>query len=335
LLVLEVYPLRRRPGLRLVPFFALALATGLVGVGRYEGGLAAATHDLNLYPGLRVMLSVFGLAFYSVKTVLPAGLYPQYVWSLDPQPGDMLWIAAAVLLALVAGTAIWAWRRGWRAPATALAVYVVTLLPVLSLLRLDRQQVVSDHHSYLPGVALAGLVAAGWSLWRDRNASAAQWGAIAVLTVLAGLTVRQIGFWSDSVTLWTRTVEAYPLSITAHNDLGRAFAEQGRAPEAIEQFQAAVDLQPNYAHAQYNLGNLLMQQGQLSAAETHLRAALEREPRMAQGWSDLGNCVLRQGRAREAIEAYERALEIAPTFEDARYNLGVARQVLEQQTGAR
>ena len=331
LLVLDLYHLKRRPGLRLLPYFLLALAAGLVGVGRYEGGVSAAAADLDLYPGLRIMLSVFGLAFYLVKTALPFGLYPQYVWNADPQPTDGLLLGAAVLVGAAVAAAAWAWRRGRRAPAAALAVYAATLAPVLSLLRLDRQQVVSDHHSYLPSIAVAALAAAGWRLWRERAPSPALWSAVAGLVLLAGLTVRQIGFWADSETLWRRTAQAYPLSITAHNNLGRALAEQGRVDEAIEELQAAVELRPDYAHAQYNLGSLLMGQGRLGEAEASFRAALDGEPRMAQGWSDLGNCVLRQGRAAEAIEAYERALEIAPEFEDARHNLGVARQVLEQQ----
>ncbi len=320
--------LLRPPSLRLIPFFALALGAGLVGVGRYEGGLSAAAADLDLYPELRILLSAFGLAFYLVKTALPFGLYPQYVWSLDPQPGDSLLVGAAVLFAAVAVAAAWAWRRGWREPVLGLAIYTIALLPVLSLVRLDRQQIVSDHHSYLASIALAALGAMGWQAWRERNTGAAGWGAIVVLSALTVLTVRQVGHWESSETLWRRTVEAYPLSLTARNNLGRALAEQGRVAEAIEQFEGAVELQPDYAHARYNLGSLLMQQGELAAAETHLRAALGSEPRMAQAWSDLGNCVLRQGRVEEAIAAYEQALEIAPHYADALHNLGVARQML-------
>jgi tetratricopeptide (TPR) repeat protein len=332
LVILDVYPLRkplnRRTILEKLPFFALALAAGLVGVGRYEGGLTAATHDLNLYVGLRVMFSAFAPAFYLLKTVVPFGLYPQYVWSLDPQPMDAQFVAAAVALSGVLAAAGWAWYRGYRGPLAALAIYGATLLPVLSLLRLDRQQIVSDHHTYLASVALAGLAAAGWGRWYGRRPDLARSAAAGALLLLAGLTMRQAGFWRDSETLWRRTVEAYPLSITAHNNLGRALAEQGRADEAIAELTTAVDLKPDYAHARYNLGLLLMRRGRLPEAEKQFRASLEREPRMAQSWSDLGNCVLRQGRAQEAIEAYERALELAPDFADARYNLGVAQQML-------
>ena len=332
LVLLDFYPLRkpldRRTILEKVPYFALALAVGLVGVGRYEGGLTAAAEDLNLYAGLRLMLSVFALAFYLVKTMLPFGLYPQYVWNADPRPADALLAGAAGLFVLILGLTLWAWRRGMRAPAVALTIYGVTLLPVLSLLRLDRQQIVSDHHSYLASVALAALAAAGWRAWHRRAADAARWTAIGALVCLAGLTVRQIGFWRDSETLWRRTVEAYPLSITAHNNLGRALAEQERPQEAIAELETAIALEPDYAHARYNLGVLLMQQGRVAEAETQFRASLDREPRMPQAWSDLGNAMLRQGRVRDAVGAYERALELAPDFEDARHNLRIAREAL-------
>jgi tetratricopeptide (TPR) repeat protein len=330
LLVLDVYPLRKpwtaRTVAEKVPYFALALGAGLVGIARYEGGLAAAAADLDLYAGLRVMLSLFGLAFYLVKTAVPFGLYPQYVWNPDPTPFDAMLVGATALLGILVAAALWAWRRGVRAPAAALAAYVVLLLPVLSLLRLDRQQIVSDHHSYLASLAVAALAAGGWRIWSERDARTARWAALGTLALLAVLTVRQIGFWRDSETLWRRTVEAHPLSITAHNNLGRALAEQDRVDEAIAELETAAGLRPEYAHARYNLGVLLMRQGRLAEAEKHFRAALEREPRMAQGWSDLGNCILRQGRPREAIQAYEKALELAPDFADARHNLEVARR---------
>lgn len=328
LVALDIYPLRRgltvKTVLEKAPYFTLALAAGLVGVGRYDAGLSGAAADLDLYPDVRAALTVYGPAFYLWKTLAPFELYPQYVYSLDPGWGDArIWLAAALAVGVTAWTAV-RWRAGKPAPAMVWGVYLVTLAPVLSLLRLDRQQAVNDHHSYLATLGFAALAAGAWAEWRERRPRPATMTAVAVLVALAGLTVRQIGFWRDSETLWAHTVAGQPLSLIARNNLGRALEARGDLTGALHHFRQAVEIDPGYAHAQYNLGVLQMRQGDLAAAEQRLRAAVEREPRFARAWSDLGNCLLRQRRVDEAVAAYGQALEIEPTFADAWFNLALA-----------
>ena len=93
-------------------------------------------------------LSLYGLAFYVWKTVFPFSLAPQYVYTSHPHAFDSPLVAgsAAVVAVTIAALLL---RKRWPALAAAWACYVVTLLPVLSILRFDPQQYVADHHSYL------------------------------------------------------------------------------------------------------------------------------------------------------------------------------------------
>ena len=341
LLVLDWYPLRRRWSWRMalekVPFFALALAAGLIGVGRYDAGVTGAVADAGVTPWLRVMLSLYGLAFYVWKTLLPFGLSAQYVYSSDPQPFDPPLLAAALFVIAVTAVVL-VLRRRWPAGLAVWACYVVTLLPVLSLLRLDRQQYVADHNSYLATLGLAVL--GGALFYHFFLSSRPQWVilcALAATLVLCERTVRQVNVWENSVSLWTHTLETNPLSIVAHSNLGRALAEQGQPDEALEHFRRAVEIRPDYVHARYNLGNLLMQQGRLTEAEQHLRQVVAQQPGLARAHSDLGNCLLRLGKAAEAEQQYLEALEIDPSFADAHYNLAMAlhRQGRLEEAGER
>ncbi|MEX2303686.1 MAG: tetratricopeptide repeat protein [Bryobacterales bacterium] len=327
-LILDWYPIRRRWGWRValekVPFFALALGAGLIGVGRYEAGMAGATADLGVTPWLRVMLSFYGLAFYVWKTLLPFGLYAQYVYSADPQPWDVQLVVAAVFV-IGATVGLFLLRRRWPAGLSVWACYVVTLLPVLSLLRLDRQQYVADHHSYLATLGLAVLGGAlFYYFFLGRHPQWALFVSLLVMLVLCERTVRQVGVWENSVTLWTHTLEGSPLSIVAHNNLGRALAGRGQPEQAIEHFRRAVEIRPSYVHARYNLGNLLMRQGRLTEAEQQLRQVVDQQPGLARAHSDLGNCLLRLGKTAEAVEQYREALRIDPLFADVHYNLAMA-----------
>ncbi|MDA0205502.1 MAG: tetratricopeptide repeat protein [Acidobacteria bacterium] len=331
LLLIDFYPLRRRFNWctlsEKLPFFALAAVAGFYALTRTTGSFGSATADVGLYPDLRIGLSVYGLAFYLLKTLVPISLYPQYVYSLEPLVTDPRTLGAAVFVLVVTALAIWQWKtRPWI--VAVWGAYVVTLLPVLSLLRLDRQQVVADHHTYLATLGVACLVAGTCLLQLEKHNKSILPLAAVTLTVLSGLTVYQIRHWSDSKALWSRTVEGQPLSIVAHNNLGRAVLAEGDAAAAMQHFERAVELDPQYAQAQYNLGSLQMQLGSLTAAEASLRAAVEREPRLAQAQNALGNCLLRQQRLAEAVPHYEAALEAAPGYADAHYNFGVALEYL-------
>ena len=328
LLILDVYPLRRKPGLGLllnkVPYFVLAVAAGLFALSQQRTGAAGTFADIAVEPALRVTMSLYGLAFYLWKTVLPFDLAPQYVSSASPGAFDLpLLIGSCIAIATTAAVML-VWRK-WPGAAAAWGCYVVTLLPVLSFLRYDPQQYVSDHHSYLATLGLAALAAGLFLKLFSKNRAPVVAGCAAVVTLFfCERTIAQIDIWQNSETLWTHTLTVSPLSVVAHNNRGRLLAEEGEPDRALAHFRRAVEIKSDYTHARYNLGNLLMQQGELAEAEQHFRHALDREPRYSAALNSLGNCLVRQKRESEAEEYYLRALDAEPRFADAHYNLALA-----------
>ena len=328
LLVLDVYPLRRKLDLSLlwskIPYFGLAMAAGLFALARQRTGVTGTFEDIEVEPLLRLTLSLYGLAFYLWKSVFPFSLAPQYAYSSAPQAFDAPLIVGSVATIAVTIASVLL-RKQWPALAAAWVCYVVTLLPVLSILRFDPQQYVADHHSYLATLAFAMLAAGGFSnlLERRRAALAAACAAVVTL-VLCERTLAQTRVWENSVTLWTYTLNMSPLSSLAHNNLARVLADQGQTDKALEHLRKAVEIRPDYAHAHYNLGQVLMQQGELQEAEFHFRRAIEKEPRYAAAQTSLGNCLARQNREAEAEDHYQIALEVLPDFPDAHYNFALA-----------
>ena len=328
LLFVDIYPLRRKPSFSLllnkIPYFALALAAGLFALSQQRTGVGGTFADIAVEPALRVTLSLYGLAFYAWKTVVPFDLAPQYVLGSSPSAFDTpLLIGSLAAMAMTAG-AVYVWRK-WPGVASGWGCYVVTLLPVLSLLRYDPQQFVNDHHSYLATLGLA-VLAAGLFLKffsMDRAPIVAGCAAV-VMLFFCERTIAQIDIWQNSETLWAHTLTVSPLSVVAHNNRGRLLAEEGQTGRAIDHFRRAVEIKPDYAHAHYNLGSLLMQQAELAEAERHFRSALGREPRYAAALNGLGNCLVRQKRESEAEKFYLKALEVEPRFADAHYNLALA-----------
>ena len=328
LLVLDVYPLRRKLCLSLlwskIPYFGLAMAAGLFALAQQRTGVTGTFEDIGVEPLLRLTLSLYGLAFYLWKTVFPFSLAPQYVYSNSPHAFDAPLIVGSVVVVAVSIAALLL-RKQWPALAAAWVCHVITLLPVLSILRFDPQQYVADHHSYLATLGFAVLAAGGFLILLERRRTALATACATVVTlVLCERTLAQTRAWESSVTLWTHTLNISPLSSLAHNNLGRALADQGQADKALEHLRTAVAIRPDYTHAHYNLGQLLMEQGELQIAEFHFRRAIEKDPRYAAAQNSLGNCLVRQNREAEAEEHYQVALEVLPDFADAHYNFALA-----------
>jgi tetratricopeptide (TPR) repeat protein len=110
----------------------------------------------------------------------------------------------------------------------------------------------------------------------------------------------------------------------AQNNLGMALQQAGQMQEAIEDWEQAVRLNPDYAEPHSNLGNGLLRTGRLSEAVGQYEQALRIKPDYAETHNNLAVALFRLGRVPEAISHWERALRLKPDYADAHNNLGLA-----------
>ncbi|MEG4211747.1 tetratricopeptide repeat protein [Microcoleus sp. S13_B4] len=95
---------------------------------------------------------------------------------------------------------------------------------------------------------------------------------------------------------------------------------------AIECYERAIAINPNYAAAHSNLGVVKQQTGQLTEAIAHYRQALAIDGNLAETASNLGSALAEAGKTEEAIAQYERALSLNPNCAEALINLGLLRE---------
>ncbi|MFP4345034.1 MAG: tetratricopeptide repeat protein [Anaerolineales bacterium] len=153
---------------------------------------------------------------------------------------------------------------------------------------------------------------------------------------LLGLSNFNLGNFSDARAAFERTLELDSGRAGAvHHNLGALAYQMGDLEEAVSQFQAALELEPEDPDTHYQLGATYLQLALpptggppdstlLAQAEGEFNRALELAPGKAEALVGLGNVYLQQGNFEEAIEALEQALEKNPEMPEALFALGGA-----------
>jgi len=307
LLILDSYPLRRKPDWRGKLPYALA-AIVPVAANVVSEAYNSAFPGLSSFGALpRALSTCYGLVFYPWKTLWPAHLAPLYPYPavFDPREPRFLLSAAAVALA---APAAWALRRRSPAAVAALAFYAVTLSPMAGFIR-SWPQIAADRYSYLPCLGLAVLAGAGLSLALERTR--ARWPAFAaggICLLLAALTWGQCLVWKDTESLWRYELRLQPQSAVAHYNLGSLFLNRREPVAAEQEFRRALDIDPAYAYAWNNLGNALCAQRRWPEGLDAYRRATLTLPGYWEAQNNLGLALESQGRRTEAEAAFKAAI---------------------------
>jgi len=316
--VLDVYPLRRRPrGLDLLPFLALAGIGAAVAV--VAAGTAGAISSLATVPPVqRIAAVMFNLGFYLWKTVLPIRLQPLYAYpSLTPV--DPLPLAGAATAVGVAAAA-WALRQRCPALAAAFAFHLAAVAPTLGLAQAG-PQLAADRYTYIAGMAW-GVLAAGALVSivpRPRLVAAP------FVLVLGLLTATYIPAWRDGRTLWTRAVAMDPENVAARLHLANVSQLAGDLDGAVAQIREVLRMRPQFAEAHAELAVLLTARREFDEALTHYRTALAIDPNpRAEVLSNMGVLLMRTGKPADAIPLFRGALGRRPDLPGIHENLAQA-----------
>jgi protein O-mannosyl-transferase len=222
--------------------------------------------------------------------------------------------------------------------------FLGTLVPVIGLVQVGGQAM-ADRYHYLPSIGLfIALVfsAADFVEGKRLPRAAVATGAALLLLLMGVRTYVQVGFWRDSVTLFTHTLSVTSDNLVIEYNLGHVLGRQGKSDEAVKHFAEAIRINPNFYDAaidyyeqalriQPNAGKAHMEkalalarQGKLADALPSFYQALELLPNDADVRTNLGLALLHQGKIEEAIGQLNEALRLNPNSAEAHNNMGLA-----------
>jgi tetratricopeptide (TPR) repeat protein len=298
------------------------------------GGAAAilAAQGSGLHPGIaqlstvqQILLPFYTATFFVGKMLWPFGLNPVYT---TPSGTALAGFSAAALL--ITGGVILLWlRRRTLMPLVGWGAYLALLGPTLAGVYAGIQPW-ADRYTYMSMVPLAvlagGAVGWVWSRWGGGWRRLVVQGGMAALAIAATvLTMKQLPYWADSVTLWRYAERCAPeTSPEILVSLGVAYYHAGTPDSAIALYHRAIDLKPENAPAYFSMGEAYAAKGELASAAEAYYEALRRDSTHFGATNNLADIYLRTGNLEKALGMYRELVRREPANAQAQNNLGFA-----------
>ncbi len=145
------------------------------------------------------------------------------------------------------------------------------------------------------------------------------WNTVSFLPYQRAVEQAAAGNWAESEQLLKKAIKRDPRNALHWFELGYTQGILSLAPEpvpnaqekiteAIQSYQAALDLEPNYSVNHLNTGLLLWNAGRIEEAKKELETAVHQAPDQAGFQLTLGSFLEQEGFHEEALIAYREAL---------------------------
>ncbi len=203
--------------------------------------------------------------------------------------------------------------------------YAVTLLPVLGIVEASKRAM-SDNYTYLPLIGISIMSAWGISFLfpNKKMRKKILWPAgMAIIVILSVLSRQQCSLWRNNMALWNHTLQVTENNYLAHNNRGFTYAMLGQYKRALEDFNKAVRLKPDYPEALVNRAQAYLELGQYAQALKDCNKVIRLMPHNENAFNIRGNIYATLGQYQLAIKDYNRAISLNPDYANAYYNRGL------------
>ncbi len=293
------------------------------------GGIAPLKihSELSIY---QCVINIFPLFMqYIEKVILPLNLNVFHIF--HPISSIFEWRGViSIIVAITFILTIFFLQRVNRIAFFSLLWIVIPLLPVLYIPALG-ENTFTERYLYLPSVGFVFITSAAI----ERFTHSREWkifypAAVSILIIIIVTSLYSTGtikrnyIWRDNYTLWYDTVKKSSDGAYPNNNLGKAYYDMGLIDKAMEHYEIAIRLKPDYPEAHNNLGIAYHINGRTDKSIEHFKIALQISPNFPEARSNIGAAYQSNGLIDKAIEHYMAALKLNPNNPAAHNNLGRA-----------
>jgi Tfp pilus assembly protein PilF len=135
-----------------------------------------------------------------------------------------------------------------------------------------------------------------------------------------GATYLEMGKWDEAIQEFEIVLKdlLYLTPYFVQNNIGWAYYKKGERPKALEYFQKAVALKPDFGLAHFNRGLVYRDNQQTPEAIAAMRSALAQAPNFLEAHFQIGLLYFNSGNREEAKKAFGEVVRLAPQSENSR-----------------
>jgi protein O-mannosyl-transferase len=330
LLIMDYWPLRRlwpeegigvgvfRLILEKLPLLALsAISSAVTSVAQKTSMANLSVFSLDY----RICNTLVSYCDYILKMFRPVDLAVFYP---HPSGGIAVWKIAASAAALLAITVVVLLLRRHRYLLAGWLWYLGTLVPVIGLVQVGRQAM-ADRYVYIPmtGLFIMLVWLAGDIIgrWRYKTILAGI-GGTALIIAMGILTFWQVGYWRDTISLFTHTAAVTTDNYLAYSVLGTRFAQKGDLDRARSEIEKAMKFNVNEIDVLYNIAKVLTVLGRTDEAIEYYGRILATTTGDADTYIALAAMETERGNFARAADIYRKGLGFNPENGDLHGRLG-------------
>ncbi len=280
---------------------------------------------LDEYPYQKtIFIGIFNTISYLIKAVVPYSLSPfhpfPFLEGIDLPTSYYLSIIPFLILLMVLFKA---WKH-YPALFFGLAFFLVSIAPLLQILPFGKA-VQAERYTYIAYIGLFYCFAfAIQRLLSGHNKPLVTIILTIWLGALSVLSFQYMQVWKNSETLWSAVIKAYPEHYFAWQSRGQYHTNAGNYPQAQQDLNEAIALNPNFSGVYFERGRLFMKRGELFKAIEDFSATIERNPNHARAYLNRGICILQLNDNHQVgLFNINKAIEADPNYALAWFNRGM------------
>ncbi len=311
----------------LLPFLSISVLLGAYTfLTRMQSGAVISINSKAISLLDRLLMISHTLLFYLYKLLLPFKLtitYPmakeQGVWPFD------YYLAPIGLAALC--YLLYRFLSKTKVTGLAVALYVLPLSIMLPLFSVGTFELRSDRYLYIPALGLFLLLVHLAQFLPAR----VRWGLLlAFVAGYAYLGWQQSKYWENDAVCFKNCVDIYPNSVICNCNLGYGELINQQYQESINHYSKVLRLDSTCMECYNGRGQAYLNTRKIPEALADFDAAIQAGIVTPKLFLNRGKCLVILGRSVEALPALSRSLELEPKAPETYY----FRAVAYEKTGA-
>ena len=153
---------------------------------------------------------------------------------------------------------------------------------------------------------------------------------VPLLFNILGACYKALSQFDGAIQMFENAIKLKPDYAEAYFNLGVMHQEFSRFSNAIESYKKSIEITPKYPDAHNNLGIIYLNTGEIDNSIEHFEWAIAYKPNFAEAYNNLGSAQQELGQLDIALVSYKKAIRLEADYPQAHNNIGITYQKLGQ-----